>query len=110
MDSPEKWESILQLYNKLLQIEYSPIAALNRTYALSKANGKLQAISEAEKLGLTGYGLYHSLLGNLYTGIDGTRALEHFPVAFNLAKSNADKTTIQKNIDRLKAGNNGNFL
>ncbi len=110
LDSPEKWESILQLYNKLLQIEYSPIAALNRTYALSKANGKLQAISEAEKLGLTGNGLYHSLLGNLYTGIDGTRALEHFQVAFSLAKSNADKTTIQKNIDRLKAGNNGNFL
>jgi len=24
---PEKWENILQLYNKLLQIEYSPIAA-----------------------------------------------------------------------------------
>ena len=28
----------------LLQIEYSPIAALNRTYALSKANGKAEAI------------------------------------------------------------------
>ncbi|MFN8456985.1 MAG: DUF6596 domain-containing protein, partial [Anaerolineae bacterium] len=37
-DSPEKWENILQLYNQLLQLEYSPIAALNRTYALSKAN------------------------------------------------------------------------
>src|SRR5260221_1795625 len=33
-DSEEKWENILQLYNKLLIIEYSPIAALNRTYAL----------------------------------------------------------------------------
>ena len=39
-DTKEKWENILQLYNQLLQIEYSPIAALNRTYALSKANGK----------------------------------------------------------------------
>lgn len=36
----EKWDNILQLYNKLLQIEYSPIVALNRTYALSKTNGK----------------------------------------------------------------------
>ena len=34
-DTKEKWENILQLYNRLLQIEYSPIAALNRTYALS---------------------------------------------------------------------------
>ncbi len=39
-DTKEKWENILQLYNQLLQIEYSPVAALNRTYALSKANGK----------------------------------------------------------------------
>jgi RNA polymerase sigma factor (sigma-70 family) len=30
-DTTEKWETILQLYNRLLQIEYSPIAALNRT-------------------------------------------------------------------------------
>jgi len=30
-DTAEKWENILQLYNRLLQIEYSPIAALNRT-------------------------------------------------------------------------------
>ena len=39
-DSKKKWENILQLYNQLLQIEYSPIAALNRTYALIKGNGK----------------------------------------------------------------------
>lgn len=32
----EKWENILQLYNLLLQLEYSPIVALNRIFALSK--------------------------------------------------------------------------
>src|ERR1700744_3141917 len=37
-DTKEKWENILQLYNHLLQVDYSPIAALNRTYALSKTN------------------------------------------------------------------------
>jgi RNA polymerase sigma factor (sigma-70 family) len=49
-DTKEKWENVLQLYNRLLQIQYSPIAALNRTYALSKANSKEEAIVEAEKL------------------------------------------------------------
>lgn len=29
-DTPEKWQNILQLYNRLLILEYSPIAALNR--------------------------------------------------------------------------------
>jgi RNA polymerase sigma-70 factor (ECF subfamily) len=39
-DTKEKWESILQLYNQLLLIEYSPIAALNRTYALQRPTEK----------------------------------------------------------------------
>ena len=68
-DTQEKWENILQLFNQLLQIEYSPIAALNRTYALSKANGKTHAIIEAEKLNLTNNHFYFTLLGELYKGI-----------------------------------------
>ncbi|MEO5890782.1 MAG: sigma-70 family RNA polymerase sigma factor [Ferruginibacter sp.] len=103
-DSAEKWENILQLYNKLLQLEYSPIAALNRTYALAKANGKEAAIVEAEKLQLADNHLYHSLLGNLYTNIDDSKALEHFHKALNLAKSAADKSAINKNISELNAG------
>lgn len=101
-DTHEKWESILQLYNKLLQVEYSPIAALNRTYALAKANGKLQAITEAEKLQLTDNHLYHSLLGNLYTDIDNTKALQHFTKALSLARSASDKLTLSKNISNLQ--------
>ena len=100
-DTTEKWENILQLYNRLLQIEYSPIAALNRTYALAKANGKKEAIAEAEKLDLTGNHLYHSLLGDLYSNLDNKKALQHFQMALNLARSNADKASITKNINRL---------
>ena len=100
-DTTEKWENILQLYNRLLQIEYSPIAALNRTYALAKANGKKEAIAEAEKLDLTGNHLYHSLLGDLYSNLDNKKALHHFQMALNLARSNADKASITKNINRL---------
>jgi predicted RNA polymerase sigma factor len=33
-DTTQKWDNILQLYNQLLLVEYSPIAALNRTYPL----------------------------------------------------------------------------
>jgi RNA polymerase sigma-70 factor (ECF subfamily) len=99
-DTPEKWENILQLYNRLLQIEYSPIAALNRTYALSKANGKQEAIVEAEKLNLTGNQFYFALLGELYTGIDDTKAKQNFQKAFLLAKSQADKQAIQRQIDK----------
>ncbi len=100
-DSKEKWENILQLYNQLLQLQYSPIAALNRTYALSKANGKQRAITEAEKINLADNQFYWTLLGVLYTDIDNEKAKQHFQKALLLAKTQPDKQTIQKKIDTL---------
>ena len=100
-DTKEKWKNILQLYNRLLQIEYSPVAALNRTFALAKTNGKQEAITEAEKLNLTDNHFYCTLLGELYTGIDNAKAKEYFQQALTLAKTQTDKQTIQKKINKL---------
>ncbi len=100
-NTKEKWENILQLYNRLLQLEYSPIAALNRTYALSKANSKQEAIIEAEKLNLATNHFYFTLLGELYTDIDNLKAKKNFEKALSLAKTTADKQTLQKKIDKL---------
>jgi len=97
----EKWEHILQTYNKLLQLRYSPIAALNRTYALYKVYGKAIAITEAEKLNLESSHLYHCLLGNLYTGEDNQKALEHFSTAISLTKSSVDKKAIRKQMIKI---------
>jgi predicted RNA polymerase sigma factor len=97
----EKWEKILSLYNQLLMIEYSPIAALNRTYALSKVNGKELAITEAEKLDLSGNHLYHALLGELYSSIDNQRAIQHLEKALKLSRSSADKKVILNKIKKL---------
>lgn len=100
-DTAEKWENILQLYNLLLQFEYSPVAALNRTYALSKVKGKQHAIVEAGKLDLTNNQYYFALLGELYTGGDNAKAIENFTRAFALAKTTFDKQALQKRIDSL---------
>jgi RNA polymerase sigma factor (sigma-70 family) len=100
-DTKDKWENVLQLYNRLLQIEYSPIAALNRTFALSKANGKEAAIAEAEKLQLTGNQYYYALLGELYSGIDDHKAKTNFEIAYGLAKTQTEKQTIRKKIGKL---------
>lgn len=97
-DTIEKWENILQLFNKLLQLEYSPIAALNRTFALSKANGKEEAIKEAEKLQLTNNHYYFTLLGELYREIDNNKSKENFQRAFSMAKTKADRDAIAKKI------------
>ncbi|MBJ2126390.1 RNA polymerase sigma factor [Flavobacterium sp. IB48] len=102
----EKWKNILELYNNLIILEYSPIVALNRTYALSKVKGKEEAIKEAEKLNLTDNHFYYSLLGNLYSGIDTKKALQNFETALGLAKTASDKNIISKNIEHLKLKTN----
>jgi RNA polymerase sigma factor (sigma-70 family) len=102
-DSVEKWDNVLQLYNKLLILEYSPMAALNRTYALAKAKGKEEAIIEAEKLTqLADSHLYHTLLGYLYTGVQKDKALQHLKTALKLAKTQPEKNRIKKNMEDLK--------
>ena len=101
-DTKEKWENVLQLYNRLLQIAYSPIAALNRTFALSKANSKAEAIVEAEKLKLTDNQFYFTLLGELYTGIDNDQAKAHFETALSIARTVASKQVIQKKLEQLQ--------
>jgi RNA polymerase sigma-70 factor (ECF subfamily) len=92
----------LQLYNKLLVIEYSPIAALNRTYALSKVKGKEEAIAEAEKLNLSDNHFYFTLLGELYKGIDNATAMDNFQKALVIARTNTDKETIRRKIKDLQ--------
>lgn len=100
-DTKEKWESILHLYNQLLMIEYSPVAALNRTFALSKVYGKAKAIIEAEKLRLPDNPYYFTLLGELYKDTDIAKARKYFSKAYVLARTQADKQVIQRQINTL---------
>ena len=101
-DTKEKWENILLLYNQLLLKEYSPMAALNRTYALAKAHGKEEAIKEAEKLQLTDNHFYFALLGELYTDVNNEKAKEHFLKAASLAKTHTEKQNINQKINKLR--------
>lgn len=98
----EKWQHILQLYNQLILIEYSPITALNRTFAFAKVYGNEKAILEAEKLGLTENSHYHALLGYLYTDTNIDKSIAHYEQAFTLTKSRIEKQTLQKEIELLK--------
>lgn len=95
-----KWENILQLYNQLLQIEYSPVAALNRTYALSKANSKKEAIAEILKIDLKTNHLYHSLLAELYKNLDNNNQIKHLKIALELVKTESEKHIIKQKLNK----------
>jgi len=81
--------------------EYAPIAALNRTYALSKVKGKEIAIQEAEKLNLTSNQFYFALLGELYTGINNQKAKENFKQAITFARTETDKQTLEAKLNKI---------
>ena len=94
-----KWDHILQLYNKLLTIEYSPIIAMNRTYALAQANSVDEAIHEAHKLDLKNNHHYLCLLAELYRmngNID--QEISYLNRALKLANKENEKLLIQKKL------------
>ncbi len=103
IENPYKWNNILQAYNQLLLIEYSPITALNRTYALAQVKGKKASIKEAEKLNLIDNHFYFSLLGYLHTDIDNAKAIFYFEMALLKAKTKNDKSILNKKLSDLNA-------
>ena len=102
-DTREKWENILRLYNHLLVLEYTPMAALNRSYAYSRVYGKEWAIPEAKAFHLEGNLFYHSLLGDLYAGIDDREAVTHLRLALQLAGSAPEQAILRAKLDRFSS-------
>ena len=100
-DTKEKWEDILQLYDQLLQINYSPGVALNRIFALYKAKGSPVALAEAEKLKLEENHFYFLLLAELYNDVDRSKAKSNLEKACALAKTLTEKQKIRERIDNL---------
>ncbi|TKK69235.1 sigma-70 family RNA polymerase sigma factor [Ilyomonas limi] len=101
-ETEEKWQHILQHYDLLLQINYSPVVALNRLYALYKVKGKVTALKEAEQLQLTNNHFYFTLLGELYSGMDNNKAKECFKTAISLARTATEKQSIGEKLGALE--------
>ena len=100
-DTNQKWNEILQLYDQLLLVNYSPGVVLNRIYALYKAKGYKTALAEAERLQLNDSHFYFLLLGELYKHEDVSKAKTNFQKALSLAKTQTEKQEIWEKIDGL---------
>ncbi|MEM9719270.1 MAG: sigma-70 family RNA polymerase sigma factor [Bacteroidota bacterium] len=101
-EDKEKWENILQLYNYLLQVSYSPLVALNRTFALAKANGIEEGLKEALKLNQDENPLYHCLLAEFYQGSQDGKASEHLQKALKLSHSERERNLMKRRLDSLE--------
>ncbi len=97
-----KWENVLDLYDRLLRTEYNQLAELNRLYALSKVQGKEAALEEALALKTRNDRFYHLLLGELYSGIDSSQSLIHWREALQLAQSAQEAASIRRKMESMK--------
>ena len=61
------WAEIVALYDRLLQLQPTPVVALNRALALAELAGPATALAEIEPLAprLDGYHLFHAARGEL---------------------------------------------
>ncbi len=96
-----KWEHILDLYDQLLQIEPSPMVAMNRIFAFAKVYSKKEAIKASLDLEKKDDPYHFSLLGYLHAEIDTKKSIEYYHNAIGLAKSKKYKSILQKKIEAL---------
>ena len=59
------WQQILQLYDQLLVLAPTPIAALNRAVAVAEVHGPQEALDVLADLSLDGYYLFHAIRADL---------------------------------------------
>ena len=95
------WAQILALYDRLLDVQPSPVIALNRAVALAEVDGPLAALAAMEPLGdrLDGYHLFHAARGEMLRRLgrpDEARAADQR--ALQLTDNPAEQALLERRI------------
>jgi RNA polymerase sigma-70 factor (ECF subfamily) len=96
------WGQILALYDQLLVIAPSPVAALNRAVAVAEVDGPQAALGVLGDLPLERYHLFHAIRADLLRrlGRDAEAALA-YDTAIELAGNAAERAFLQRRRDAL---------
>jgi RNA polymerase sigma-70 factor, ECF subfamily len=91
------WRQILQLYDQLLVLAPSPVAALNRAVAVAEVDGPQAALAALDDLRLDGYYLFHAIRADLFRRLerDADAALA-YDAAIALAGNNAERAFLRR--------------
>ncbi|SKB07740.1 RNA polymerase sigma-70 factor, ECF subfamily [Prosthecobacter debontii] len=97
------WPRILRLYDHLLQLNNSPVIALNRAVALARVNGPEQGIAAVESIldrqPLDSYHLFHAVLGELEAQRQEFQsAVTHLRQALQLAQMASERMLLSQRI------------
>ncbi len=96
------WRQILALYDQLLAVAPSPVAALNRAVAVAEVNGPQAALGVLDDLPLERYHLCHAIRADLLRrlGRDEDAALA-YDAAIELAGNATERAFLQRRRDAL---------
>jgi RNA polymerase sigma-70 factor, ECF subfamily len=97
------WEQIVRLYDLLVELNPSPVIALNRAVAIAKHRGAVAGMHEVEKVlehpALRQYYLLPATLGELWQELgENHKAADHFRQALRCSCSEPERRFLQKKL------------
>lgn len=102
------WRQILRLYDHLVQMNDSPVIALNRAVALSRVEGPSKALKAVESIldsqPLDSYHLFHAVLGELEAQRQQFQsAAAHLRTALKLAEMASERTLLSRRLEEMES-------
>jgi RNA polymerase sigma-70 factor (ECF subfamily) len=97
------WRRILELYDRLIQSDASPVIALNRAVALAEVHGAEAGIEAVGKIAnsrsLQSYYLFHAVLGEFELRLrQFDAAAGHFGNALRLASMKSERAFLEQRL------------
>jgi len=97
------WPKILALYDRLLELDDSPVVALNRAVAVAKVHGAKAGIQTVEAIqnsrALTSYYLFYAVLGEFEKQLNNFQtAADHFRKALQLTDLTSEQSFLSKRL------------
>jgi len=100
--SATDWRQILQLYDQLLALAPSPVAALNRAVAVAEVAGPEEALGLVDRLDLGGYHLFHAVRADLLRRLGrAAEAAQAYEAAIALTDNRAERRFLQRRLEGL---------
>src|SRR5437773_6792 len=103
------WRQILELYDRLIEFDDSPVVALNRAVAVAEMHGPqagLEAVSAIQNLqSLESYYLLYAVLGEFEARLNHSQAAAaHFRKSLQLAEIKSEQVFLSKRLQACEAG------